>query len=223
MTADSNRKAIGGLLQRKPCWVPSGRGWLVILICLTSFACIASFGIYPFLAINRPVQADVLVVEGWVADHALEFTAKEFQAGHYTRLYATGGPLSKGSYLIEFKTFADLGASTLRALGLDSKVVVAVPAPETRLDRTYQSALALRTWLQVTGQSMKGFNVVTIGAHARRTRLIYQQVFGEGVEIGVIAVPHNDYDSKCWWRFSAGLRDVIGETSGYLYAGVFSP
>lgn len=223
ITADPIPKAVGGLLQRKPCWVPSLRGWLLFLVCGAGLAVTAFFGLYPFLALNRPVPADVLVVEGWVADYALEFTAREFQAGHYTRLCSTGGPLSKGTYLIEYKTFADLGAATLRALGLASNAVVAVPAPETRLDRTYQSALALRKYFQATGQPVKAINVVTIGAHARRTRLIYQHAFGEGVAIGVIAVPHNDYDSKRWWKFSAGLRDVIGETSGYVYARLFSP
>lgn len=223
ITANPNPKAFAGLLQRKPCWVPSLRGWLLLLVCCAGLAGTAFFGLYPFLALNRPVKADVLVVEGWVSDYALEFAAREFQAGHYTQLYTTGGPLSKGSYLIEYKTFADLGAATLRAQGLDSNAVVAVPAPETRVDRTYQSALALLKRLSETDQPVKAINVVTIGAHARRTRLLYQHAFGDGVAIGVIGVPHADYDSKRWWKFSAGLRDVIGETSGYVYAKLFSP
>lgn len=220
---ENNRKAISGLLQRKPCWVPTLRGWLLILVCVASLALAVFFGLYSFLAPNQPVRSNVLVVEGWVADYALEFTAREFKSGHYTRLYSTGGPLSNGSYLIEYQTFAELGAATLRAMGLASNAVVAVSAPNARVDRTYQSAVALRIWFENTGQPVKAINVVTIGAHARRTRLIYQRAFGEGVAIGVIAVPHADYDSKCWWRFSAGLRDIIGETSGYIYASLFSP
>jgi hypothetical protein len=106
---------------------------------------------------------------------------------------------------------------------LASNAVVAVPAPESRLDRTYQSALALRKWFEETGPPVKAINVVTIGAHARRTRLLYQHAFGDGVAIGVIAVPHADYDSQRWWKFSAGLREVIGETSGYAYAKLFPP
>jgi len=192
-------------------------------VCFVGLAVAVFFGLYPFLAVNRPVKADVLVVEGWVADYALAFTAREFHAGHYTRLYSTGGPLSKGSYLIKYKTFADLGALTLRALDLDSNAVVAVPAPESRLDRTYQSALALRKQLSESAQTVKAINVVTIGAHARRTRLIYQHAFGDGMAIGVIAVPHADYDCKRWWRFSAGWRDVVGESCGYVYARLFSP
>jgi hypothetical protein len=223
MTPDFNEKALAGLLQRKPCWLPSLHGWRLLALCCAGLAFTAFFGLYQFLALIHPVHADVLVVEGWVADDALQFTAREFHAGHYRRLYTTGGPLRTGSYLIEYKTFADLGAATLRASGLDSNAVVAVPAPETRVGRSYQSALALRKRLSETGQRGKALNVVTVGAHARRARLLYQHAFGDGVTIGVIAVPNADYDSKRWWRFSAGLRDVIGETCGYAYSKLVSP
>jgi len=200
--------------------VPSPRGWLLLLFCSAGCGVALFFGLYPFLALNRPVKADDLVVEGWADDYAMEFTVREFQDGHYTLLFSTGGPLSRGSYLIEYKTFAEFGAARLRGLGLASNVVVAVPAPQARLDRTYQSALALRKWFQETGQPLKAINVVTIGAHARRTCLLYQQAFGDGVAIGVISVPNADYDPSRWWKFSAGLRDVIGETSGYIYARI---
>jgi hypothetical protein len=133
----------------------------LLLVLAAGVTVAAGLGLFPFLAVNRSVPADVLVVEGWVADYVLEFSAREFQTCHYSRLYTTGGPLAKGWYLAEYKNFADLGAATLRRLGLGSNAVVAVPAPNTRLDRTYQAALALRACLEKTHQPVTAINIIT--------------------------------------------------------------
>jgi len=175
-------------------------------------------GVPGFLSLNRPVEAECLVVEGWVSDYALEFAAKEFRHGQYRRLYTTGGPLTKASYLAEYKNNADIAAATLGKLGLGSNIVVSVPAPEVKTDRTYASAVALRRRCEERGEQLTALNVVTIGSHARRTRFIYQKVFGKGVQVGVLAVREADYKPSRWWRYSAGWRDVIGESVGYLHA-----
>lgn len=216
------RTALWGVMRRRERWGLSRRGWVLALVICTLIVVVLVTAVHPFLSLTSPVAADVLVVEGWVADHALESAAKEFQARKCNRLYSTGGPISKGSYLAQYKTFADLGAATLCKLGLDSNAVVSVPAPATRMDRTYQSAIALRQWFADAGQRVSGLNVVTIGAHARRTRLLYKRAFGREVAVGVIAVPTSEYDPECWWKYSAGLRTVVGEASGYVYALLLS-
>jgi len=64
-------------------------------------------------------------------------------------------------------------------------------------------------------------NVLTEGAHARRTRLLYQKAFGRNVTVGIIAVSNPDYDPKQWWRYSDGVREDIGESTPYIYAKFF--
>jgi hypothetical protein len=66
--------------------------------------------------------------------------------------------------------------------------------------------------------AVHSLNIVTEGVHARRTRLLFQKAFGENAAIGIIAVPNPDYDPKQWWRYSEGVREVVGETVAYLYA-----
>jgi hypothetical protein len=66
--------------------------------------------------------------------------------------------------------------------------------------------------------SVRGINVLTEEAHARRTRLLFQKAFGDEVKVGIISVPSPDYDSKHWWRYSEGVREVIGEGIAYIYA-----
>ena len=46
----------------------------------------------------------------------------------------------------------------------------------------------------------------------------YQMAMGKEVKVGSMAIPPKDYDEKHWWRYSAGVRSVIGESVAYLYA-----
>jgi hypothetical protein len=61
-------------------------------------------------------------------------------------------------------------------------------------------------------------DVITLGPHARRSRLLYQKAFGNAVSLGVISLADPAYDSRYWWRSSEGVREVWGEAVAYLYA-----
>jgi len=179
-------------------------------------------GAYPFLAVNDPLNNGALVVEGWVPDYALQQAIAEFKQDHYRKIYVTGGPLGTGSYLAEYKNFAELGAATLVRLGLETNSLEAVPAPKVRLDRTFASALALRKWLDQQRATETNFTVMSMGAHARRSRLLFEKALGKGCRVGIIAVEDQDYDSKRWWTSSEGVRGVTGEVIAYLYAKLSS-
>jgi hypothetical protein len=174
--------------------------------------------LYPFLALHAPVDAETLVVEGWISDVALQAVANECRTRSNTVLYVTGGPLAKGSYLVEFETFADLGAATLRALGLDPQQLIAVPAPQTHGNRTLHAAMALHRHFLEHQPAPAAINVITEGAHARRSRLLFQRALGGATRVGVICIPDPNYDSSRWWAYSEGWRAVIAEAVGFAYA-----
>ncbi|MGH8165488.1 MAG: hypothetical protein ACREP1_14260, partial [Rhodanobacteraceae bacterium] len=83
------------------------------------------------------------------------------------------------------------------------------------------SAAALKEWFNRYHLQIRSLNIVTEGAHARRTRLLFQEALGRDVKVGVIAVPSPDFDSTRWWRYSEGVEEVINEGIGYLYAKLF--
>jgi hypothetical protein len=117
-----------------------------------------------------------------------------------------------------------MGAATLIGFGLKPAEVRAVPAPPTRRDRTFNSAVALATWLKAEGALPSEINLVSVGPHCRRSRMLFEKALGNGVKVGVIPTEPNDYDPARWWRSSAGFRTVTGEVVAYLYARlVFSP
>lgn len=206
-----------GLLRRRSCWLPTLRGWLLLFILFAVFLIFGFRNLNAFLAVNDPVPDGVLVVEGWSPDYALEMAKSKVQESPNHKLYVIGGPLEEGAPLSEYKTYAELGAAILQRMGLSNNTVQAVPAPYVRKDRTYAAAIALRNWFIQHGDAPKAINLISVGAHARRSRLMFEKAFG-GTRVGIINVQDRDYDPHHWWKSSAGVRSVLDEMIAYGYA-----
>lgn len=206
--------------RRRECLVPTWQGWVLLTCFCVALVVMLVLRVHPFLVVTERVQATVLVVEGWVPDYVLEEARTEFDRRHYRILYVTGGPLERGEPLSEYRTYAALGAATLLRMGMSKESIECVPAPLTRKDRTYTSAVALKNWLHRYGAKETSINVVSLGAHARRSRLLFQQAFGEEAQVGIVAVEDRNYDSRRWWKFSQGVRTVVGELVAFMYAVV---
>ena len=219
----NERKPGRGFLQRRECLLPTWRGWLVLLFAVAALVVFSIRGAYSFLAVNDPIDNGALVVEGWLPDYALQEAITEFGRGHYRRIFVTGGPLENGAPLSEYRTFADLGAATLVRLGLNTNAVQAVPAPKVRLDRTYASAVALKNWLGPHGVTETNFNIISLGPHSRRSRLLFEKALGKDYKVGSIAIENQDYDARRWWASSAGVRSIMDEIIAYVYARLSSP
>lgn len=218
----SNRRLFG-LATRRERWGLSWKGWVVIGVLVIGTAGSLTYAAYPFLAVTHCVNADTLVVEGWVHQYAIRAAVNEFQAGSYERVFTTGGPVTgMGGYTNDYNTSATQAAAQLQAEGLSPDLIQAVPARISDRDRTYSAARALRDWLSEHHSSVRAINVLTQDVHARRTRLLFERALGDRTTVGVIAVANPDYDARHWWRYSEGVRDVISEGIAYLYAKFFS-
>jgi uncharacterized SAM-binding protein YcdF (DUF218 family) len=209
------------LVRRRELLVPTWRGWL-LLAAATVLAIVGlMLAIHPFLAASDGKPGGALVVEGWGNDQTIALAAQEFRRHTYDKVYVTGGPLDWGAPLAEYKTSAERGASILLKLGLQPDAVQAVPAPGVVLDRTYVSAMSLRRWFREHGGLPAHVHLVTEGAHARRSRLLFQKALGPTVSVTVTAAPALGYDPRRWWTTSSGVRVVLGETIAYCYVRLF--
>jgi glycosyltransferase involved in cell wall biosynthesis/uncharacterized SAM-binding protein YcdF (DUF218 family) len=211
--------------QRRLRWGPTWRAWLVLIL---GAACLAVAGmrtVQPFLAQTRRVDTKTLVVEGWVHQYVIDAAVREFRAGHYERLYTTGGPVvGTDGDINDFNTSASVGAESLVKAGVPAALVRMAPSHEKGRDRTYSSALALREFFQTNGGPVHSFNVLTEDAHARRTGLLFQEAFGTNAAVGIISVPDPDYDPARWWHYSEGVREILAESVAWCYAEfVFHP
>lgn len=210
------------LLRPSATRVPTPRAWLLLLATGAAVTVGLVANLYPFLAVTARAQTDILVVEGWVPDFALRAGLEEFRRGNYREIISTGGPVETGELLVAYGSHAHVGRATLEKLGAPTAALHAVPAPRVMRDRTYVSAVALRDWFRQRGPVPAAINIVTTDVHARRTRLLFENAFGPATRIGVIAVPDERFDVARWWRSSQGVRTVMEELIGYIYARCFS-
>jgi uncharacterized SAM-binding protein YcdF (DUF218 family) len=208
------------LIRRCTLPLPTWRGWLLILALSVALLVGTGAVVHPFLAVTDPGQADVLVIEGWLADYALKRGADIFHSGQYQRVFVTGGPLEKAAHLAGFDTYAASGAAVLLNYGLSAGEVMPVPTTERYRNRTYAAALALRDHCALSGIELRSVDVVTLGTHARRSRLCFRRALGRDVRVGVIAVPSRDYEDARWWRYSQGVKAVVSEMVALPYAWI---
>jgi len=209
------------LFTTKTLWVPTLWGWL-LLSTLVIGACVALIrSAYSFLALDQPLGAKLLVIEGWMSPAEIDQAILHFKSSSYLKIITTGGPVPASLHRQSGVSFAVLARDYLIQNGLPENMITAVAAPASARDRTYLSAVMVREWLARSGEPMDALDVFSEGAHSRRTRLLYQRAFGESVRIGIIAARPDSYDPSAWWQSSAGTKTVVTEAIGWAWTALF--
>ena len=208
----------------RKCRVLTPIGWVVLSMGFGLVMVSVILFVHPFLAPTKPIHGDILVVEGWLPDYALEKVKELFQQGSYQLLVTTGAKVRVGYHLSEYKTWAELAASRLKNLDFPEDKMMTAPAHKNiKRDRTYHSILAVQRRLNKEGFNEASIDIVSLGAHARRSWFLSEKIFSS-VNVGVIAISPNEYDVSRWWLSSRGVRNVLSELIAYLYARfIFSP
>lgn len=166
----------------------------------------------------------MLVVEGWSPPNTMRDAADEFLHGGYTHIVLIRPVLQEGDRYESGRYSGDYVTRMLIEYGVPKDKLSTLFPYVAKKDRTYHSALAVRQWLKEQGKNLTSLDVATLGPHSRRSRLMYQEAFGNAVKVGVIALQDKEFDPHQWWRTSEGVREVVGEGIAYLYARlIFSP
>jgi len=172
--------------------------------------------VHPFLAINRPVKADTLVVEGWVPDYVVEQALRELQAGQYRAVFISGMKFEKGNPRSDQHSDSAVAATWLVQHGVPSEKIVPCPVAAPSFNRTSHMARAVRERMQAMNYTPQGVNVITLGPHARQTLLAYNRMLRKTTPVGIISYPKNDYDPARWWASTAGRAKTIKDFAGWL-------
>lgn len=203
-------------LQRRAIWWPTHLGWVSLTIIATVSLTLFWFKGEALLSFSERQPAEVLVVEGWIGIEGVDAAALEFGRGGYRYAVTTGG-LTGERWNERRWSFADMAERELIRSGVSRDKIIAAPASETDAQRTFEMAAAARQALQTRGLHPKAINVFTLGAHARRSRLVFAKVFGSGTKVGVISWTPPGYESEPWWQSSERAEDLLKESVGYLY------
>lgn len=202
-------------------WAGFGCGVAALILFAIALALLVALWcsryLHDFLTPDQPLSTTVLIVEGWVPDRVVKQVAQVIDEGDYQHVLISGLPLHQGAFLTQYRTHAEVTADSLIALGIERDRIVVINCDHTNHYRTHAAALVIRDWLEDQRWPIEQINLCTVGAHARRSWLIYQRVFAPQTAIGVIALADQLYDPAIWWRSSAGFRVVVAETIAYVY------
>lgn len=182
----------------------AGTACIVALMAFVRFA-------HPFLAIDAPVAADTLVIEGWLPEYAMERTVAEVRRGNYQRVIIPG-MVPDGDRAPDQASIS----GRLEAAGVSPDRIIVVLIPPTRWNRTSSMARAVRNRLTELDVVPKGVNIITLGPHARQSHLAYTRLLGPGIPTGVINFPKSEYDPERWWATPAGIQKTTTHFAGWL-------
>ncbi len=175
--------------------------------------------IHNFLAISRPVEAEILIVEGWLWDRpALDEAVQYYKEGHCRYILTVGTVVTEKESPIVGKSFADLAASRLHDYGIETGAIIPITFVEGASGRTVQSAQETLNWIKQEMPESTSINVMTLGVHARKSWIIFRKSFGLEYCVGIIAGTESSYKVTRWWTSRRGIYLVLRNTMGYLYA-----
>jgi hypothetical protein len=136
-------------------------------------------------------------------------------------LITTGTPLEYGAMLSAYKTTAAIAGQSLLKLGFDSANLIIAGTEAIIHDRTFNSAIRLKQWLRENQPEVKALNLMSLGVHGGRSRLLFQAALGDSIKVGIISFPNQYYNGETWIRSSKGFRETMNEAIGYFYTRYF--
>lgn len=210
----------GRFFRRRYMLVPTLWTVIIIILLWLTITVFLVNNVAFFLAKQEPIEANILVVEGWLKPAALSQAYAEYKTGHYDLVITTGGPEAR-NFTDQFDSYAEQAAYQLVLLGLDDNKLEILATPASAQDRTYLSAVMVRKFIEssIVRDKVIGINVFSADVHSRRTQFLYQQAFNAlPIPIGIIRAVPADFTLQYWWQTSAGAKTVLVELIGWIYA-----
>lgn len=210
------------LVSKRNRWGLTWSGRIAIAVFLLILLAIYVRRIVPFLSAQESVEAKIMVVEGYVPDHAFTTIIDEFKQNNYEFIITSGTTYDQGFFISGVENAAQLIRNSLLELGFDSTKVIAVPVPSGVFkDRTYNSAVYTYKYIRKHLPEIKAINIVSQGPHARRSKYLFKLVYEPEIRVGNIVINPVGINRYNWYKSSRGFKGVIGETISYFYVLFF--
>jgi len=209
------------LVQRRTIIFPTLLGW--ILLAVLAFLPLSGWVLFgeEFLAVTDRGPSRILVVEGWISIEGLKAATEEFRFGGYDFVVATGG-LTGEKWNERRWDYSEEAEEQFLRRGIPRDQVIRAPSRNSDVQRTFEMAAAARRALRAKGIPSDAITVFTRGSHARRSRLVYQKVFGPGAAVGVVSWKPPHFEEERWWKSSDREEDLLKESVGYLLELLFN-
>jgi hypothetical protein len=200
--------------ERAAKWSPTLLGvftMVVVLVFPVIWLCIYGES---FFSLTRRLPAEVLVVEGWIGNTGIRAAAAEFERGGYQYIVVPGGQTDDRQ---SPSNYSEMAEQELIRSGIPKDRIIIASTGEIEHERTFRSAVASWRALHMKGIDPQIVNVLTLGSHARRTRLVYAKVYAPITQVGIISWAPSEYQAEPWWRSSGRTRCFLKEIVGYPF------
>lgn len=171
-----------------------------------------------WLSYSKPVNGQILVLDGVMGDYAIEEAVNVFEEGNYDRIVVTGADFPADSYLSNYQSMAEYSYVRFLELDFDSTQIYCLPSGKALSNRTYNSGTVLKRWIQEQKLPYTKIDIFSVGCHSARSKYLFQLALGDQYEVGVVSIRNPSYNTSRWWETSQGARVVISEVIGFLYA-----
>ena len=198
------------LFKRKTCWRPTFLGIIVILVAFVIIIRLSLGVVYNVLAINDPITSKTLILEGWAPTYVVKDAVKYYNENNYDRLIVTGIPIVNYEFVTIYRNTAQATILALQYFGFSDTIYLADIPTNVYVDRTYHTAVASKLLFDENNWP-KNFNIYSVGVHARRSRQMFKEAFGDKYDIGIIAPRDHSFLPQYWWKSSKGFRNVSNE------------
>lgn len=210
------------IFNKRERWGLTWPGRLLALLLVLAVVAIFQRTIVPFLSKTTPNDARVVIIEGYVEDHAYPFFLEKIREINPTVIITTGVPLDQGFHISHLTSTAHLVAQSLMALGVDSGLVkVAPPNQQVLVNRTYNSAVAARVFIEQHYPDTEKVILFSTAVHARRSHYLFKKVFQPDISVGNFVAPSPYIRRTHWHKTSRAFRVVLSETIAWLYVRLF--
>lgn len=206
--------------KKKEVYVPTLAGFLLLLLLFFFIIYILIKNTYSFLSPSHHPVSTTLVIEGWIPDEGLKNALAYFKRHHYRHMIITGVPITQWTYSSPFSNMADASAGTMKRLLFRDTIYRAIIPSTIQRDRTYSTFISMKSQLKEWGISSEHFDLYSMGAHARRSYLMFRKAFPDA-QIGLITDTDASFDPEYWYASSRGFRTVFGELISYFYSALF--
>jgi hypothetical protein len=125
------------------------------------------------------------------------------------RFIDRGRPFGQYRWNIKESSYAEFAANYFKDREIDHDMIVPVTNYLEGKRRTYGNALALRQWFDENEYYPQAINIVSMNYHSRRTWMIYNQLLGDKMEVGIISVKSVQRELTWYSRIYYILREFL--------------
>lgn len=115
-------------------------------------------------------------------------------------------------------TYADVAAHALIKAGVPRDGVTSLPSYVVGESRTVSNARRFAD--DAKSHNINQVDVISLGVHARRSRLAYREACGDAVTVGIVSVDDPELKRGRWWLSLIGwykvVKELIGVPATYL-------